>query len=150
MKHISTFDDFINENLVLENIDELNEDLHSSKVLGEVIYNNAKKTSKLGGKVAMSIKSNRTTTANITSSYYYDPDSKTVPGVSFFDKETYPHLEMVYFEATYNNNKNTWKVKADDRFPKTLKELGLEDLKSGTYTDEEFADILKKYFDAVK
>jgi hypothetical protein len=139
MKNLKSYDEFLNEGLL------------DSITLGHVIYGNAKKTTKLGGKIIMSIKSNRTTTAHVSVAVYYDPDSKTFPRVQFFDKETYPNLGMANFDMEWNNKKDSWKVNHfNNKFPEAVKASNLEELEAGkTYTDKEMADILTKFFNTV-
>jgi hypothetical protein len=130
----------------------LSEGLLDSVVLGNVIYANAKKTTKLGGKISMSIKSNRKTTAHIHASVYYDPDSNAFPKITFFDKEKYPNLQMVNFDIDWDNNANYWKVNHfDNRYPEAIKATNTTELKSGKkYTDKEMAFILTNFFNSIK
>ena len=136
MRHIKLFEQF------------LNEDLFTSKVLGNVFYKNMKKTTKGGGPIRLAVKSNRKTTAEIIFSFYVDVPTKEILNTPSFDTEKYPHMGMVYFDAKWDNKKNGWKVNQATG-TEIAQELGLEPLKKGFYTDDQFATILTKYFDAV-
>lgn len=131
---------------ILEQINQkkiLTEDLHSSQVIAHSIYNNIDKLSKRGGKIGMSIKSNKTTTAQIIFRTLLDPKTNKFLKGNF---DEHPNADLLYFVAVFNNKNDTWKVSDIEG---NFKKIGV-DLKDGKYSDEDLAKIFNNIFKAYK
>lgn len=118
------------------------DNLYKSQVLARSIHDNVKKLQKMGGRIGMSVKSNKKTTATIIYRTLIDPKTKKYLLGSFDDN---PKALLTYFVATFNNNKNYWKVEIEPEEIKAFKKIGV-DIHAGKYSDNELAQVFDTIF----